>query len=235
VSRDRRLVPGRFWVHLCAAAVLAVLLVWDRPIYEAIRGVNGPFLDALTTVVSRLRGATFPILVALVLVLWGLLRGRSKIRRVGLALLLVAVLSGAVATVLKVAIARPGPRPPPSVLMGGLAMKARYSRFPSTHAAVMFGSATALAAFYPAAAVPAYGLALLVSHERIYRATHFPSDIFAGAWLGIVLAQVIVAWCARRETWRACLSRAWLERIDGGPPEAAADVEPLGLSPEEGP
>jgi membrane-associated phospholipid phosphatase len=64
----------------------------------------------------------------------------------------------------------------------------------------MFGSVSVLAAFVPAAAVPGYAFAVLVCHERIYRGTHFPSDIFAGIWIGLVIARFMTA-SLRRRGW----------------------------------
>jgi undecaprenyl-diphosphatase len=77
-------------------------------------------------------------------------------------------------------------------------LDARFGRFPSSHSAIMFGSASVLAAFVPAAAVPGYTFAVLVCHERIYRGTHFPSDIFAGIWIGLMIARFMIARLTRR-------------------------------------
>ncbi|HEY9856728.1 MAG TPA: phosphatase PAP2 family protein, partial [Stenomitos sp.] len=57
--------------------------------------------------------------------------------------------------------------------------------FPSGHAAVSFAAATVLADYNPKLAWPAYGIAALVSYSRIYNGLHYPSDILAGALLGI--------------------------------------------------
>jgi membrane-associated phospholipid phosphatase len=46
--------------------------------------------------------------------------------------------------------------------------------------------------------VPGFALAVLVCHERIYRGTHFPSDIFAGIWIGLTVARFVIAQLARR-------------------------------------
>lgn len=57
--------------------------------------------------------------------------------------------------------------------------------FPSGHAAVSFAAATALADQNPGLALPAYGLAALISYSRMYNGLHYPSDLLAGALVGI--------------------------------------------------
>lgn len=56
---------------------------------------------------------------------------------------------------------------------------------PSGHAAVSFAAATALADTHPNMALPAYGLAALISYSRMYNGLHYPTDLMAGALVGI--------------------------------------------------
>lgn len=56
--------------------------------------------------------------------------------------------------------------------------------FPSGHAAVSFAAATVIADWNPAYALPAYGLAALISYSRLYNGVHYPSDVLVGAALG---------------------------------------------------
>ena len=57
--------------------------------------------------------------------------------------------------------------------------------FPSGHAATAFAGATAIALEQPAWAVPAYGWAALVGYSRMYTGVHYPSDVLAGAAVGV--------------------------------------------------
>ena len=197
-DRSEQLCSVRLWApQLGAGILLALLFVWDRPVYQAIHGFRSPVLDELTRCTSNLRGALFPILVGLSLVVWGAWRSRTKIRRAGTAVLLTVVLCGVVVSILKPTFDRPGPGHLPVPKPSESWIETRYGRFPSSHAAVLFGSATALAAFLPATAPVGYGVALLVSYERLYRATHFPSDILAGAWIGVLAAKLVVGWLHR--------------------------------------
>jgi len=203
MTRSRWLASIWRWVpHIGAGILLAALLAWDRPVYEAIHGFRTPFMDELTRRVSHLRGEVFPGVIGLVLFGGGILWSRPRIWRAGAALLLTAALVGGAVAVLKPTFARPGPTGPWTPKPGESRISARYGRFPSSHAALLFGSATALTAFLPETAPLVFTLATLVCYERLYDGTHFPSDILAGAWLGIVLANLVIRQFARYEDWR---------------------------------
>jgi undecaprenyl-diphosphatase len=73
---------------------------------------------------------------------------------------------------------------------------ARHS-FPSGHTATSFACATILAAYVPRLRVPFFLLAALIGLSRIYNGMHYPSDVLAGAILGVLVAfGVVRAWAA---------------------------------------
>jgi undecaprenyl-diphosphatase len=80
------------------------------------------------------------------------------------------------------------PRPPAA---SGLRARLRGSRpprtssFPSAHAAAALGFATGVAQELPVVAVPVVGLAGLVSYSRVRTGVHHPSDVVAGAVVGV--------------------------------------------------
>jgi membrane-associated phospholipid phosphatase len=59
--------------------------------------------------------------------------------------------------------------------------------FPSAHATASFAAATAMGRVKPRARLPLYGLAGAISLTRPYLGMHYPSDVLAGAVLGIAL------------------------------------------------
>jgi undecaprenyl-diphosphatase len=62
--------------------------------------------------------------------------------------------------------------------------------FPSAHAASSFAAATAIRRIEPRAAVPTLTLAALISAGRPYLGVHYPSDVLAGAALGMAVGRL---------------------------------------------
>src|ERR671935_93919 len=65
--------------------------------------------------------------------------------------------------------------------------------FPSGHSASSFAAATALASFYPGIAPLAYLLATGVALSRVHLGHHFPSDVTAGALIGVASGTAVAA------------------------------------------
>lgn len=62
------------------------------------------------------------------------------------------------------------------------------SSYPSGHVRQAYASARVVARFDPSQADAAYGLARQVADSRLYSAAHYPSDVTAGAKLGVAVA-----------------------------------------------
>jgi len=70
--------------------------------------------------------------------------------------------------------------------------------FPSGHSMSAFATATIISSTYPAAAPFAYGVASLVGLSVMKRGWHWPSDVLAGAALGVVIGRVSLRVRTRR-------------------------------------
>lgn len=77
------------------------------------------------------------------------------------------------------------PRPFEEYSVPALITSFSSSSFPSGHAASLFCAATVSAAFDRESALPMFVLAILVSFTRLYIYAHYPTDVLAGACIGI--------------------------------------------------
>jgi undecaprenyl-diphosphatase len=76
--------------------------------------------------------------------------------------------------------------------------KSNAHSFPSGHTATAFACATVLAHFAPRWRVPFFVLATLIAVSRVYNGMHYPTDVLAGAVLGVLIALLLLAAIRRR-------------------------------------
>ncbi|MDY6776953.1 MAG: phosphatase PAP2 family protein [Candidatus Nanohaloarchaea archaeon] len=97
-----------------------------------------------------------------------------------------AVSASLVENVLNLLVRRP--RPPVDALV-----HTWTSSFPSGHAALAFALAPVLSQAAPSARIYLYLLAALIAISRVYLGAHYPSDVVAGAAVGLG-AGLLVVW-----------------------------------------
>lgn len=73
-----------------------------------------------------------------------------------------------------------------------------YSSFPSGHATTAFALAFAVAAIWPRARIAMIVYALVIAASRLVLLAHHPSDVVAGALVGITGAMAVRYWFAAR-------------------------------------
>jgi membrane-associated phospholipid phosphatase len=73
-----------------------------------------------------------------------------------------------------------------------------YASFPSGHATTAFALAFAVAAIWPRARIAIIAYALVIAATRLVLLAHHPSDVVAGALVGITGAMVVRYWFAAR-------------------------------------
>lgn len=167
----------------------------DRKTAEAVAPVHdSPAVKAIGFV-SEL-GDQPPIRVICgTMIAAGLLRRDRKLSRAGLRMLL----AHSLATWAKVLIKNRVDRTRPKLLVEegryeaepGHSREKEESSFPSGHTAGAVAAAGTFAADYPEHALPAWGASAAVAAAQVPRCMHYPSDIGAGAALGLASAAVV--------------------------------------------
>jgi membrane-associated phospholipid phosphatase len=73
-----------------------------------------------------------------------------------------------------------------------------YSSFPSGHATTAFALAFAVAAVWPGSRMAMVAYALIIAATRLVLLAHHPSDVVAGALVGVIGAMFVRYWFAAR-------------------------------------
>ncbi len=147
------------------------------------------FLDFLMPIITLLgEGGVFWIVTAAVLLIF------KKTRKIGLSMGLALALGFLIGNLtLKPLIARVRPYDMPGVDIKLLVSSLGDKSFPSGHTLACFEAATVLFVYNKRFGIPALILAVLVAFSRLYLYVHYPTDVLAGAVLGIVFG---IAACA---------------------------------------
>jgi membrane-associated phospholipid phosphatase len=208
IAAPRRVLAGRpVLAGFLAVAVLCALLVAfaDRPAalwFEAHRG--SPVIAAVKLFTDIGLGVWWYALailgwlgfrLAAFLAAYGDVRARRLKRARGFGFMLAALLATTVTNwLLKAAIGRPRPRhlfrhdafaPHP------FGWDLFSNSFPSGHAQTMATAMTALWILFPRWGWAFGLLGGLVALSRVVVTSHYPADIVAGAWLGVVVALAV--------------------------------------------
>ncbi len=149
------------------------------------------FLDFLMPIITLFgEGGIFWIATAVVLLIF------KKTRKLGLTMGIALALGFVIGNLtLKPLIARVRPYDMPGVEVELLVSSLGDKAFPSGHTLACFEAATVLFVFNKRFGIPALIIAVLVAFSRLYLYVHYPTDVLAGAVLGIafgVIACLIV-------------------------------------------
>jgi undecaprenyl-diphosphatase len=162
------------------------LLPFDTAILNFIHeNFSCKFLDAVMPVITALgNGGIIWIIAAVVMIFF------KKTRKAGFmigASLLVGLIFGNL--VLKNFFARIRPFDLEGAAVSELLIKAPTDfSFPSGHTLAAFEASAVLMKFDKRMGIPALVLAVLIAFSRLYLYVHFPSDVLAGAVLGVLFA-----------------------------------------------
>ena len=175
-------------------------LEWGIEIIVAIQSIRSPALDAFFQGVTFLGNAELYLLLAPVFI-W------SVNYRLGARLGILLLLSSSINEALKNALMQPRPcEPRPEVCID----QADGYGLPSGHAqnAIVFWGVIAQWMGTAWGWIAAILLMLLIGISRIYLGVHFPTDVFMGWAIGIVILGLYIVLGARVEKWLGELSLA---------------------------
>jgi undecaprenyl-diphosphatase len=202
------LVPVFAIVVLCVAA--AVAIAFDEPTVRAARTLPLELIHlfAWVTVLGEAGLWLWPS--ALIAAILAVLAGREESARAAISLetaaarvfFLFAAIGAPslVVTLIKRLVGRARPRHLDTLgpfEFRPVALDASFAGFPSGHATTAFAVAMALGFFAPRWRIALFAGAALVAGSRIMVGAHYPSDVIAGAALGLAGAWFVRRWFAR--------------------------------------
>lgn len=163
----------------------------EMGVLEWIQGISSPGMD------TAMLGVTYSATSAVLwLVLAFLLTCSRRYRKMGVAVIVsVLVAYVVVDVVMKPLIDRPRPFEFADVAL--LVDAPTTSSFPSGHTASSFAAATAILVYDRRAGAVAVLYAALVGFSRLYLFVHWPTDVLAGAAVGIVVALLAIRFMDR--------------------------------------
>jgi undecaprenyl-diphosphatase len=199
MTLQRRSGVGRFLrlTLIVAALLLPASVPFDRTISQALVGWRPAGVEALAQLATRLGDGTLTIgLPCVVGLFWVWRRDRGRGAR-----WLLAGASVAGAGLLELLVKEITCRGRPTAADAGAffsrfpcdPMDYAHASFPSGHATTAFALAALLALWHPRWAAAWLALAGLVGLSRVVLGAHFPSDVLAGAALGVGVALIVHA------------------------------------------
>ncbi len=186
-------------VLACTAALFAVLpflvLYIDHSVKAFILSAQSDWGLMAASAISSLGYGLTNAAMAAVLLVYGLKTGKPREAVAGKLGLLAVIVGSLAAQIFKHLFCRSRPLTEKSgqffVEFPCLGKGAGFISFPSGHSVTAFTMAYVCSRVYPRYALLFYGLAGLVALSRIYLVKHFPSDVVAGAAVGILAGWIV--------------------------------------------
>ncbi|MCI7107757.1 MAG: phosphatase PAP2 family protein [Agathobacter sp.] len=162
------------------------MMSWEFDFLYALQKMHGPVWDSIMVFLSALGNAGFFwIGVGVLLCIF------TKYRKCGIQMLVSMAIAFVIGNlILKNLIARERPCWLDSQVPLLLESPKDYS-FPSGHSLNGFTAATTLLFFDRRLGIPAVILASLIAFSRLYLFVHFPTDVFVGIVMGLVIATAV--------------------------------------------
>jgi undecaprenyl-diphosphatase len=188
----------RLVFSLSALAVLTAIGVKlhevDMPVARFVRSFDIEAVNYSGDLVAVLGRGTVIAGAFLLIGLLGWRLKRDRLKELGVRGVAALLGSAAMTQLLKHLIGRPRPRfAHADEFMLGPSLDSGLDAFPSGHTFNAFGAATVAAWYVPTLRVSLFLAAGLVGLSRIVRGSHFPTDVLAGAVLGVLIGSLAAA------------------------------------------
>ncbi|MEO5357285.1 MAG: phosphatase PAP2 family protein [Nitrospirae bacterium YQR-1] len=149
------------------------------------------FYDKITPVLNFIFHGTPQFTLAILILIIGRYR-YPDYYIAGKTALLSLTFSGLAVQAVKHITGRARPRVTDVFIAIGPTFRAGYDSFPSGHTALAFSIAVLVTRYFPGFRAPAYFFAVLCAFHRVKTGSHFPSDVVAGAFAGVVVTSIII-------------------------------------------
>jgi undecaprenyl-diphosphatase len=200
--RGRPFLPY-LWLAFCGAALAITfirLIEFDAPLTRFVRSLNdvhidhlhNPWLARLSDLGNDVGRGESLLIVTAALLAGGYLLRRAALKKAGWETLVAHLVAGGISNLLKHLVGRARPKfmhgdHSEFVPFGG----SGWDSFPSGHAMASCAVATVLAVRFPKLRWLMILIGLAVSMSRLFRGSHFITDIAAGVVLGVVIGVVV--------------------------------------------
>lgn len=166
-----------------------VVILWVKNFRQDSHVVY--LIDQSNIVISFIsNGATLLVIAVLIYLLGRWLNKRLHV--VGKSLIAGLISVSIIVQVLKHLVGRARPGITDNLELIGPTLKAGYESFPSGHTSAAFAFAFILSKYFPKYRASLYIFAVVVAIYRVEVLFHFPSDVMAGAAVGLIVAKLVL-------------------------------------------
>lgn len=213
---------------LCLSFILIILLgSWcflhphDQQILESVQGQEpDPLLTRLAAEVSHWGDfLLFNLCGALLLWLFGYLRGLRWVQRLAYSALFGAILAGLFCNAFRFTVGRARPKAMVEDKFYGYEGTLKgwdYHGFPSGHTSTAFGAGVPLATAAGVWGAPVLAVSGTIGWSRLYKNQHYPTDVLVGAGLGLLFGTA-TSWHLRKVRLRLNRSKRTRRRSSRQP------------------
>jgi membrane-associated phospholipid phosphatase len=196
------------WVGAAIAAIAATMVLVDGVAIAQVRRLPPWLIAAFLKISDFGRSGWFLWPIGLVLLAFAALMrpaigritnlvGATIVVRLGFIFLAIGI-PGLIVAIVKRLIGRVRPSDLGPFHYVPFAWRPDYASLPSGHSTAAFAAAVAVGAVWPRARPAMWIYAILIAASRVVIAAHYPSDVLAGAFVGVSSALLIRRWFARR-------------------------------------